>query len=194
MATDVTTSNGLNADLARTLIRNYTNNHLAVINASTQLTALRQPNATSDSRCIWFSIDDLKSFMSDIESAYESKCSAMTGALGIRFYYCEYPAAGSSAWGTTLPMSEAQYAGMHTVMMVPTYNNGSKNVDFDPNYATPEGIPIPLTTVYSTIEPATTNLLMKNHGALVPPPFTGATLGPLTGAYMLDIAGAPGNP
>lgn len=190
----MTTENGMNANLAKTLIKNYTDNHLAVINASEQLTELRQPNATSDSRCIWFGINDLKSFISQIENDAQSKCASVTGLLGIRFYYCEYPAANSTLWGTPgLPMSEAQYAGMHTVMMVPTYNNGTNNVDFDPNYATPEGIPIPLTTVYSTITPATT-LLMKNHGDVVPPPFTGATLGPSTGAYMLDIADAPSKP
>ncbi|MCW3121403.1 MAG: hypothetical protein JWQ38_895 [Flavipsychrobacter sp.] len=188
--------NGLNADIAKTLIKNYTDNHLAVINSSTALTALRQPDSPSDSRCVWYSLDTLKRFISEIESNTYVKCNDISGDLGIRFYYGEYPAPDSELWGTpSMPVEYEPYAGMHTLMLTPTYNDGTKNVDFDPTFAHMNGTPVPITEVFTMVGPAplpSTNVLMMNHGHLTPPPFpTTGIYGPTTGAYMLDIANAP---
>ena len=183
----------MNASIAKTLIKNYTDHHLAVINSNAELTALRQPDSTSDARCSWSSIDELQSFIDKIKTTTAEKCYAMHGALGIRTYYCEYPAANSPLWGTPglpvgAPLFLERYAGMHNIMLVPTYNNGENNVDFDPDYATEAGMPMPITAVFAGATP-TTNVMMMDHGSMVPPPYpTSGIYGPTTGAYMLDIA------
>ncbi len=186
-------TNGMNADIVKALVKNYTDNHLAVINASAALTALRAPGSSSDAWSAFFSINDLKTFIDQVESNTYVKCNDVSGELGIRFYYAEYPAYDSPLWGTPgLPASLQQYAGMHTLLLVPTYRDDSSgnNVDFDPTCATPAGIPIPLPVVFSNLPgPNGSNVMMMDHAGLIPPPFLApGAFGPATGAYLYDIA------
>lgn len=191
------TNNGINANLAKLLIKNYGDNHLATINSTPALTQLRQPGSTSDSRAAWFSFEDLRRFMAQIESNTFVTCNNVSGPLGIRFYYGEYPDCNSPLWGTPVlpigaPLFLERYAGMHTLLLVPTYNDGTNNVDFEPNFANAGGTPMPITQVFQTVAPTpgtATNVLMMNHGQLAPPPYpTIGNFGPTTGAYMVDIA------
>src|ERR1035437_4347127 len=185
---------GIDANIAMKLVGNYAQNHLNVINGNANLTSIRQTGTISDSRAVWFSLDTLNSFISTIQNMAASKCSVINGSLGIRIYFGEYPAADSALWGTpALPVGPPQllerYAGMHTLVMVPTYNNGSVNMDFDPNFVNPGGTPMPMSAV--CLIPGginTTPLTMQNHGSLSPPPFELAgQYGAATGAAFLDV-------
>ncbi len=191
------TNNGINANLAKLLIKNYGDNHLATINSNPALTALRQPGSTSDSRAAWFSLEDLKRFITQIESNTYVNCNDVAGPLGIRFYYGEYPGRTSPLWGTPVlpigaPLFLERYAGMHTLLLVPTHTDNAMNVDFDPTFANDNGTPMPITQVFQIVAPTpetATNVLMMNHGQLAPPPYSViGQFGPTIGAYMIDIA------
>ncbi len=178
------------ANIAMNLVGNYAQNHLDVINHNDNLTAIRNDGSISDSRCVWFSLDTVNTFISAVQSLAAAKCGILNGGLGVRIYFGEYPAADSELWGTpALPMELQQYAGMHTLLMVPTYNNGVVNVDFDPNFVNPNGTPKPMAQVCmpgGVINPAP--LTMQNHGTLTPPPFDNAgTYGASVGATFMDV-------
>lgn len=94
-----------------------------------------------DARSVWFSLPKLKAFIREIEEKSAGNCSD-SFALGIRIYYAAYPGetqiSAKSAWKQyfqdhQLPM---EYSNHHTVVMVPTYWNGTDghNYDFDPRF------------------------------------------------------------
>ncbi len=172
---------GMNPALALTMVKNYTDNHLTVINDSLSLAQLRTSvNGTlspTDSRSVWFSLDDLKAFIHQIERGVTNTSTQATGDLGIRIYFAQYPESGSPLWSdvklSAELSSQAQYAGMETVILVPTYNDANGNdVDFDPNIADNNGNPISIADIY---DPNAGNLPNKvgvmNHGTLMPPPW-----------------------
>jgi hypothetical protein len=194
-------NNGIDAYAAMTLISNYTQNHLDAINCDQDLTDLRQGGASSDSRSVWFSLTALNTFIGALQSNAANNCG-INGNLGVRMYFGEYPDADSSLWGTnSFPANFAQYAGMQTIVMVPTYYNGAVNMDFDPAFPGAH-LPLPIAQVcniatntdtmqQATGQPNTAPLSMLDHGSLSPPPFILAgQYGALTGAAFLDVVDA----
>ena len=196
--------NGIDVNIAMTLVSNYAQNHLTAIEDDTNLASLRQQEATSDSRSVWFSLDTLNSFINAIQMNAAQNCNMPNSNLGIRMYFGEYPAADSELWGTNAlpagaPLHLDNYAGMHTLVLVPTYNNGLTNVDFDPKFAHPDGSPMPMSAVCNILSSAeqqmgmgtvnTAAITMLNHGSLAPPPFgvTGNTFGAATGATFMEV-------
>ncbi len=193
---------GMNPALALTMVKNYTDNHLQVINDSLSLAQLRTSvNGTlspSDSRSVWFSLDDLKAFIHQIETGVTSTSTQATGDLGIRVYFAQYPENGSPLWNqpnlSAELASQTQYAGMETLILVPTYNDANgDDVDFDPHIADNNGNPISIVDIY---DPAAGNLPNKvgvmNHGTLMPPPFkpkiAGNTSSNYVGAGLMAVA------
>lgn len=209
----------MNADIAKTLVQNYRDNHLNVINNSKELSSLRTIGSPTDARAVWFKIDVLKQFINQIERETARNFKDHVASLGIRMYYGEYPALNSNLWGTSaLPAGEPlhleRYAGMHTLLMVPTYFDRAKNiqVDFDPAYNN-DGKPITMSTIYRSFStsthieadtistPGSTNapvpaplppsspVTVLNHGELVPPPYDiSGSAGSKSGANFMDAA------
>ncbi len=109
--------------------------------------------------------------------------------LGIRVYYAEYPTTKSEldaySDGET-PMDE-KYAGLHTLLMVPTYDETpDKHVDFDPdNNANTQ---CPTYSVFDTTYVGTDLLALaaQNHGGLAPPPYLCDGYWYLTGALFMQ--------
>jgi hypothetical protein len=150
----------IDLSFAKALVSNYRKNHWSMINGGNGRPAcpslLQNPNfpTVQDSRSVWFSLDDLKDFIAEIES------TTATGELGVRIYFGEY----STAMLTTQPQN-AQYAGLHTLLMVPTVEKADGfNHDFDPATGSSD---------FTT----SVDMSALNHGTLIPPPFflTGGT-------------------
>ncbi len=194
---------GMNPALALAMVKNYTDNHLQVINDSLSLAQLRTSVhgtlSPSDSRSVWFSLDDLNAFIQQIQDGVKSTCTGATGDLGIRIYFAQYPEAGNPLWNDPNVQSElsnqSKYAGMETVILVPTYNDANGNdVDFDPNISDGQGNPSSLGDIYSGPSASLPNKIgVMNHGNLMPPPFvisaTGlAQIEDYMGATFMELA------
>ncbi len=157
----------INTQAAIALVKNYGLNHWAQINLNPDLTALRNPDSTQDSRSGWVSMADLNSFIATSKALAQANCPNVdTSKMGVRFYWGEYPEAGSSMYGNELPQSLEQYAGMLTLLLVPTYREGSIDVDFDPGQGE-NGIP----KAWSVFAKTAPTVNVADHMGVMPPPF-----------------------
>ncbi|UKB79088.1 hypothetical protein [Chryseobacterium sp. MEBOG07] len=113
--------------LIQALIDNYRQNHLSAIN-----TAL----GIQDAHSIWFDLPKLKQFIAKIEEEAAKVNPATSEAnLGIRFYYATYPKQEDWSMMDSHPVP-VQYAGKHTLVMIPTLKKASdagELIDFDFN-------------------------------------------------------------
>ena len=85
-----------------------------------------------DSRWVWFSIDKLKQFIYAIENTGCQDC--LKGKqLGVRFYFVEYPDSTlmKGEYSNHFKGVPTTYAQQHNLLLVPTYNKGNINIDFD---------------------------------------------------------------
>jgi hypothetical protein len=104
----------------------------------------------------------------------ESCDNVPNAELGVRIYFGEYPTSGPLATGI-----EAEYLGLHTLLMVPTYWDGQYDRDFDPAYINPGCKPAPPDSVWTVLSaltpdpqnPTENDANMRNHGSLFPPPY-----------------------
>ncbi|MEZ5046692.1 MAG: hypothetical protein R2831_06845 [Chitinophagaceae bacterium] len=155
-------------DYFKSLISAYRDNHWTTINTHLN----NRQGGGVDSRSVWFDLNQLKAFIYDIESKVSASCEGQhcDQHLGIRFYFGEYD--------NTNP----QYAGYHTLVMVPTIKNSDRkkwntpeeNLDFDPALLAkcqPQCIDSTKLKLMVLV-PEIKNLEMgvMNHGALIPPP------------------------
>jgi len=88
-----------------------------------------------DTRSIWFSLETLKSFIGNIQTASnDNKDFSM--ALGVRIYYAEYPQKFDTKKYEELADLNKNVAGKHTIFFVPTFYDTSskKNIDFNYNH------------------------------------------------------------
>lgn len=87
-----------------------------------------------DATSIWFTLDELKGFVQKIEACQPKRKGAYKPQLGIRIYYAKYPHSLTNF--TTLSGLSPDVAGMHTLFMVPTYNDTALhlNVDFNVDF------------------------------------------------------------
>ena len=183
---------GLNAMLVYYLAKNYKNQQLAAINSGLFAGAGANPPTAGDARSVWFDLETIKRFIYEIESQTCGKCDNSSKVLGIRIYYGAYPDSSAwrdTAWRGALESVPMAYAGKHTVMMVPTYHDDETNaeMDFDPNHVTQGCDFTNIETFYSNMKtnpPSSITLTVlagmngtaQNHGELVPPPFSGASI------------------
>ena len=136
-----------------------------------------------DSRSIWFSLDSLKKFIWEVETSVcanscKNEKQNLNLNLGIRLYYARYPIRSQVAsYPLQLTGISSVYENLHTIFMVPTYENNNANTDFDPRNFDQN------TCTYKTIEKGQKALvfapipiaapgqgtLAKNHGGLCPP-------------------------
>ena len=174
-------------DNATEMVRNYRNNHWMKINGNCPPFNMAMnaqapggmgtPSDTIiDSRAVWFDLDTLKKFIHTIETYscyYTGTCKQLE--LGIRIYYAEYPC-DTAKLRLNYNITDPRYAGMHTVLMVPTYNYGNMNIDFDPTQTQPDVSPCSgrstfETTAHAPILALAPQITAKNHGGLAPPPY-----------------------
>lgn len=143
---------------------------------------------SSNSQSAWFSLDDLKRFLWEIETKVcNNPCSNLkTSDLGVRIYYAQYPDSVRYRQLTNGWALQKRYEGLNTVFMVPTYNSLSNdplsndfihtdfmlNEDFLNKKCLPAPVP-PVTvdgadfTIRALFLPALPD--GKNHGDLCPP-------------------------
>ena len=173
---------GVPTDLAKGMIDSYRVHHYAAINSYCSSVAGRP-----DSRCVWFSLARIKRFVYEIEYKMCSKTNDMdTTELGVRMYFAEYPALAN------LPSNiDPTYAGLHTLIMVPTYWDGRVDRDFDPAYIGSNGRPTPMDSVGDNLSALVTqglpaNNTMRNHGSMFPPPYPVTTCSGADFMYYAD--------
>lgn len=183
-------------------------------------TIKENPDA-KDARSVWFSLDTLKKFIWYIENEVCQKKCVDPSTLGLRFYYGEYP--GKDEWadldGEKSPedmIHKAEYQGLHTVLILPTYYSKSSgfNVDFDPRKITSidgKCMPMPLQDVFNELDGGSDSLdqnqnartlnksavilspdvstTIRNKGSLIPPPpppSSASRAGEKNGAVIFD--------
>lgn len=82
--------------------------------------------AFADSRCVWFSIEELKEFLREAESQ-------PVKADGVRMYFTVYPEKkeGESAYMSSIPAEQRNHV---TLLLIPTYANSKdqSHTDFEP--------------------------------------------------------------
>lgn len=178
---------GIDIRLAKLLVSNYRNNHLAAINQNCNTVMPRQ-----DSRSVWFSLNRIKRFIYEIEHKMCDSCDNVPNAeLGVRIYFGEYPTSGP-----LVANIDPAYLGLHTLLMVPTYWDGQYDRDFDPAFIDPGCKPAPIDSVGAILtalppdpqDPTQNNTNMRNHGSLFPPPYpvySGNTVTNCSGADFL---------
>jgi hypothetical protein len=147
-------------DVVRKLIDNYGANHYQTLMNCPPVQS--NPNH-QDSKAVWFSLQELKSFIHDIEAHIAAKCTDPSGMTpGIRIYFGENPKseADCTAYGIN-----PKYCGLHTLVMVPTYLDATTqlNTDFDPAQFSAACQPLPITNT------TTGNITAMNHGETCPP-------------------------
>lgn len=189
----------LKTGLIRDMVSIYRNTQLQSIEGSTT-------NAVKgDAYSVWFDLDTIKKFIYHIEKGVQKNGDITTNKLGLRFYYAAYP--NKMFWGKgkgyddleefTTDASKAAYENKHTIIMIPTIDNGKNIIDFNPfdkltytNGLTkldepfngePSNNPISKIPVMaltgaggSTAGSIDGKTAAKNHGILVPP---GQTIG-----------------
>ncbi|MGC4039684.1 MAG: hypothetical protein QM710_02510 [Flavobacterium sp.] len=116
-----------------------------------------------DAQSSWFSLEALKTFISNLEKEVAKHPEYPVKNFGVRFYYAAYPP--NTVWNTPgfeqLAGVDPLYAKLHTLIAVPTAQIDGINKDFDPyNVAT-----------YTGIKPMgkTATIMAENHGELIPP-------------------------
>ncbi|MET3537609.1 hypothetical protein [Chryseobacterium limigenitum] len=161
------TPNTMSSSFVQKLIDNYRNN---------QLTAINTKFGIEDAHSIRFDLATLKKFISDIENEAKKVDSGITeNDLGVRFYYAAYPQADNWDIMENTPIG-TNYAGKHTLVMVPTLKMGNAegeilSYDFNPLDANTynqennnEG-----QGEIMAMNKSLTAILSQNHGNLIPP-------------------------
>jgi len=167
----------MNSKIIHALVKNYRENQLNVI---------KQNMKVDDAHSVWFDLQTLKNFISEIESKSINGDPNMTEQdLGIRFYYAAYPQ--NQEW---IDMKAQHpdffqntnitddYAGKHTLILIPTV----KKTDSNGNYLHYDFNPLDV-TIFSQNHPTQpsgnvfsvnnsnleTETISLNHGSLIPP-------------------------
>jgi hypothetical protein len=117
-----------------------------------------------DARSCWYSLDTLEKFICLIKE-YAGQAGLSNTGLGIRFYYGMYN--DHMAVLKSSPLHPApNYSSHHTLFMVPTYNNGVGDLDFDPRMAAANPVVViegPRTQLYDTLFKSSYINLIANH-------------------------------
>jgi hypothetical protein len=134
-------SSALISDTAtNTLVRNFKNSLEEAFNPTS--------NATfTEAKLAYVTFADLKKYMCFIEDLSKKNGYASICNLGISMYYGRYPNTVSEfeIYNKNKTV-ENDALGHHTLVMVPTFNDGKKNVDFNPHFIDKDG-PMPLENI-----------------------------------------------
>ncbi|NER19054.1 hypothetical protein [Spongiivirga citrea] len=149
-----------------------------------------------DAKAIWFDLETLKKFIYHIENETKKVDAKIvqSNKLGIRIYYASYPS--FETWSTR-PDGEAleklrnypkanEYGFKHTLLMIPTFEQGGVNYDFNPldaetydergmqgndSYNSDSGIVKPVLGIplFMNVRSSEGEITARNHGGLYPP-------------------------
>lgn len=168
------TFTSLSVSSAEMMAKNYNTNYLPLINKELN---------NNDARAIWFSLDDLKNFIWQIEyHSLKAGVGVKPNDLGIRIYYAQYPSKELILNNPNLKELNPEYADKHSLFLVPTIKKNKRDMDFDPRKSfddikagkTKEILPIARNSGdkgspnYRFIQPDDRSTIM-NHGGLCPP-------------------------
>lgn len=132
-------------DVVQQMTDNYKDNQLVSITTNPEIPM------EFDAESVWFELEKLKAFISDIESETAKHPEYGMKGFGVRFYYSAY----------STPCEKPTYAKLHTLIAIPTANVNGVNTDFDPyNTATYDG---------TKPSGSGTVIMAENHGELCPP-------------------------
>lgn len=154
--------NTMTNDLIRTLVENYRSN---------QLMSVKEKLGIEDAHSIHFDLTTLKKFISDIEAlSITNNPDIHAEDLGIRFYYAAYPKAENWDLMAHTPVQK-EYAGRHTLVMVPTIKRKDDNgemgdYDFNPLNMNRKGMNEGTSGKDSE---TAIEFICQNHGTLSPP-------------------------
>lgn len=156
-------TNTIASDLVQTLINNYRNNQMNLVNKGLGIT---------DSNSIWFDLPKLKNFITAMEDEIRNSNPDVSDEdMGIRFYYAAYPK--SEEWDIMADHPvEKEYAERHTLVMIPTMKKADENgemldYDFNPSNGTSgKSMALFSKSKGSTFPDIT---FAENHGTLAPP-------------------------
>lgn len=156
-------TNVIASDLVQTLINNYRNNQMNLVNKGLGIT---------DSNSIWFDLPKLKNFITAMEDEIKNSNPDVSDEdMGIRFYYAAYPK--SEEWDIMADHPvEKEYAERHTLVMIPTMKKADENgemldYDFNPSNGTSgKSMALFSKSKGSTFPDIT---FAENHGTLAPP-------------------------
>jgi len=173
-------------DLINQMTRHYKNQTLRQVNRTGHFLN----SGKSDARAIWFDFETLKRFLYYIEH-YATDNNVSVDNLGIRAYYANYPVSNWNSYEPDLVDSDgnevvsSKYAGMHTLILIPTIRRNNVDYDFNPkdhqSYGTslneiyrsysmakfiPSSFSQPPFRVLGLSNDRTTS---RNHGSLFPP-------------------------
>ena len=170
--------NTLNVDLVHAMTNGYRQNQLRFIKTVMQ----------EDAHSIWFDLETLKKFLYQVEKNTDSSAREER-SLGIRIYYSRYPNNGT--WEKKYPdlrdlaRSELtkKFEEHHTLVMVPTIQNGKTHIDFHPLDVRTYGEKMSEFSEYQSTNTVTSifaltstkrssasgNISAQNHGSLIPP-------------------------
>lgn len=101
-----------------------------------------------EARVAWVSFSDLRKYMRYLELLSLKNGLVNVTNLGIRMYYGRYPDDASEMlrdYNKNNTITD-KFKGRHTLAMVPTFNNGKTNMDFNPHYIE-KGRPIEIHTI-----------------------------------------------
>ncbi len=123
----------VDASLAKMMADNYRKNYIDMRRRVGKYPNFTYPANVNDARSIWFSLEMLKTFISDIET---QGTAAGKMPSGLRFYYIQYPAQILPTNNTYAYFDgvDPKFANLHSLMSVPTYFDATANinVDYDP--------------------------------------------------------------
>jgi hypothetical protein len=180
----------LNSRLLKTMADNFKHPNIVngvinsgsnVVNSNLQIADI-SGNVSEDAHSVWFGLEDLKKFLWKIETTVcKSSCSSLTpDKLGVRIYYARYPDIKTydslNSFTSASLKLPPEYVAMHTVFMVPTFDNAANSnfhTDFYLDSSFQKCLPIPIIT--SPEGPAIKVAALiadpdgKNHGSLCPP-------------------------
>jgi hypothetical protein len=149
----------------KAMIGKYKTDRQEMVNGNAELKRSYGENF-QDTRCAWFSIEDLKAFIAESEQNPNYKLN------GIRMYYTVYPEKkeGESEYMSSIPEKDRNHTSL---LLVPTYRDDKTRTDSDFG---PEGGAKPNqdgeekgAQKSSAITPTQESAPALNHAALCPP-------------------------
>ena len=164
--------NYLDVDMLHAMANKYKTTITSNVNGKIMVSQFLQ-NKVEDSKSIWFSLDSIKRFIWEIETNMcKNQCITQVNKheLGIRLYYARYPLAYKrvSPFKQLLSLNPS-YQNLHTIFMVPTYNENGVDWDFDPRLRTAKNCRPSIENGTQALIFAPLNTSAQNHGSLCPP-------------------------
>ncbi len=172
---------GMKGTLAKELVENYRRQQWLIYRANTHTS--NTPTGIADTRAVWFSVERLKNFLYEVEqSACNPACRKERLELGVRFYLGTYPMGDEKTIAGKWQSADLDlekdgvpydYAGHTTLVLVPTYYDGTHDVDFDPlHWKKGNCLPDPIDSAFklSTTTAFLVPTKLANHGGANPPP------------------------